>query len=147
MNPSQQSLYRIHQLQSEHLGEVELPYEEFNARLLKASESDLTGLLPSPIDEKLKIQITINTRFQLGHLSVVQSVAGALPADEVLKAIERHAGGDWGTLGESAWQENAQALRSGRRLFSVYEISGGRKLHVTTSADRSVTTVALAEHL
>ena len=77
MNPSQNALYRIHQMQSEHLGEIALPYDEFNARLLKASKSDLPGLPQPPIDAKLKIQITINTRFQLGSLTVVQNGAEA----------------------------------------------------------------------
>ena len=145
MNPAQDALYRIHQMQAEHLGEVALPYEEFSARLLKTCETDLTGLLPPPWDAKLKIQFTINTRFNLGRLCITPSVANALPADEVLRAIERHAAGDWGLLGEIDWGKNDQALRSGQRLFSVYAASGGRMLCVSTSADRSVTTVSLPE--
>jgi len=145
MNPTQDALYRVHQLQAERLGEAALPYEEFLSRVLHAYETDLSGLLPPPVGPKLKIQITVNTRFNLGRLRITQNVASAMPADEIIKALERHAAGDWGAVDQSTWQQNDQALRNGKRLFSVYQSSAGQRFWIITEADRAVTTVLLPE--
>ena len=145
MNPTQDALYRVHQLQAERLGEAALPYEEFLSRVLHAYETDLSGLLPPPVGPKLKIQITVNTRFNLGRLCVTQNVASAVPADEILKAVERHAAGDWGLLDQTAWQENDQALRNGKRLFSVYQSSAGLRFWVISEPNRATTTILLPE--
>ena len=146
MNPAQEDpLYRIHQLQAERLGEVALPYEEFLSRVVHAYETDLTGLFVPPAESKIKIQITVNTRFNLGRLCVTQNASGAVPADEILKAVERHAAGDWGLVDQSLWAENDQALRAGKRLFSVYESSAGRRFWIVTEANRRTTTVMLPE--
>jgi len=145
MNATQDALYRVHQLQAQRLGEAALPYEEFLSRLLHAYETDLSGLLPPPVGPKLKIQITVNTRFNLGRLCITQNVASAMPADEILKALERHAAGDWGVVDQSTWQQNDQALRDGKRLFSVYQSAAGQRFWVITEADRATTTVLLPE--
>ena len=50
-----------------------LPYEEFRSRMLHTYETDLTGLFAPPVGTKLKIQITVNTRFNLGRLCITQS--------------------------------------------------------------------------
>ena len=145
MNPAHDTLYRVHQVQAEQLGEAALPYDEFRARLLKGYQADLTGLLPPPLGSKLRIQITVNTRFSLGSLCITPNLANAVQADELVKAVERHAAGDWGNVNETAWQENDNALRSRGRLFSSYASSSGKKFWVTTTADRSVTTISLPE--
>jgi len=144
MNSTQDTLYRVHQLHADRLGQAALSYEEFRARLLRTYETDLAGLLPRSWGAKLKIQITVNTRFTLGRLCIMQNVASAVPADEVLKAIERHAAGDWGILDGPAWQQNDAALRDGGRLFSTYESSTGSKFSVITEPDRIMTTVLLS---
>jgi hypothetical protein len=60
-----------------------------------------------------------------------------------MNAIARHAAGDWGTLDQTDWAQNNQALRDGGRLFSAYQASAGQKFWVITEADR--TTVLLPE--
>ena len=145
MNSTQDVLYRVHQVQAQRLGEAALPYEEFLSRMLHAYETDLSGLLLPPVGLKLKIQLTVNTRFNLGPLRIMQNVASAIPADEILKALERHAAGDWGLVDQTAWKENDQALRNGQRLFSVYQSSAGQRFWLITQADRAVTTAVLPE--
>ena len=145
MNATQDALYRVHQLQAERLGEAALPYDEFLSRVLHAYETDLSGLLPPAVGPKVKIQITVNTRFNLGRLSITENVANMMPADEILKALERHAAGDWGLVDQPTWEQNDQAMRNGKRLFSVYQSSGGQRFWVITEADRRCTTVLLPE--
>jgi hypothetical protein len=145
MNATQDALYRVHQLQAERLGEAALPYEEFLSRVLHAYETDLTGLFAPPVGAKLKIQITVNTRFNLGQLCITQNVANTMPSDEILKALERHAAGDWGLVDQATWEQNDQAMRNGKRLSSVYQSSAGQRFWIITEANRSTTTVLLPE--
>ena len=58
--------------------------------------------------------------------------------------IRRHAAGDWGDVCAEDAEENELGLRRGHRLLSVYR-AGGEKLYVVTEADRSATTLMLAE--
>lgn len=145
MDSTQNALYRVHQLHAERLGEVALPYEEFQRRVLTAYETGFTGLLSPSLGAKLKIQMKFNTRFAFGRQYVTEAVAAAVPADELLKAVERHAAGDWGLLDQNDWENNDKALREGGRLFSRYQSSAGQKFWVVTEADRKVTTVLLPE--
>jgi len=145
MNATPDALYRFHQLQAERLGEAALPYDEFLSRVLRAYETDLSGLLPPAVSPKVKIQITVNTRFNLGRLSITENVANMMPADEIIQALERHAAGDWGLVDHPTWEQNDQAMRNGKRLFSVYQSSAGQRFWIITEADRMVTTVLLPE--
>jgi|CZKM01.1.fsa_nt_gi hypothetical protein len=45
------TLYRVHQLPAERLGQVALSHEVFRARLLETYETDLTGLFRPPAGE------------------------------------------------------------------------------------------------
>ncbi|PWU19905.1 MAG: hypothetical protein C5B50_05595 [Verrucomicrobia bacterium] len=89
------------------------------------------------------MQVKAKPRFAFGRLCVTEGVAKSVPADEILKAVQRHAAGDWGVLDQADWQRNDKALRDGERLFSKYESSTGKKFWVITEADRRVTTVLL----
>jgi len=145
MNATQDALYRVHQLQAQRLGEAALPYDEFLLRVLRAYETDLSGLLTPSAAAKPKIQITVNRRFNPGRLCMTPSVASTVPADEILKALEQHAAGDWGLVDQSDWEQNDQALTNDKRLFSVYQSSAGQKFWIITEANRTQTTVLLPE--
>ena len=145
MNPAQDALYRIHQFQAHHRGMSALPYDEFCARLQATSDTDLTGLLLPPTGVRIEILAKREPRFSLGRLCITPNAAAAVPSDEVLKAVARHAAGDWGTLDEHDWQENDRALRTGGRLFSAYQSSAGQKFWVITDCDRRTTTLLLPD--
>ena len=85
----------------------------------------------------------MNTRFPLGRLVATTNAHNALTRDDITAALERHASGDWGDVGQQDWQENELSLRQGFRLFSVYHAADGTKFWIITEADRSATTVLL----
>lgn len=58
--------------------------------------------------------------------------------------VARHAGGDWGDLGQEDVATNVAAVQHGLRVFSSYKMSDS-KLWVITEWDRSYTTILLPE--
>lgn len=56
--------------------------------------------------------------------------AGSTPGE----FLRRHVSGDWGKLDAHDTKANEDAIRTGLRLFSVYEMKGGEKLWVITEA-------------
>jgi hypothetical protein len=139
MDPAQDPLYRLHQLQAERLGEVALPYEKFRATLVRKDSTDLNLLVLPPVDAKLKSEITPKPLFNLGALCILENVASAVPPDEILRAVERHARGDWGLFEDVGL--NQLALRRRSWLFSTYKSSGEIKFWVVTTPDRAMTFV------
>lgn len=61
-----------------------------------------------------------------------------------LELVARHAGGDWGDLGQEDVAANVAAVQHGLRVFSSYKMVDG-KLWVITEWDRSYTTILLPE--
>ncbi|SCZ40025.1 MULTISPECIES: hypothetical protein [unclassified Pseudomonas] len=57
----------------------------------------------------------------------------------------RHILGDWGDICDEDRQLNEDALQSGYRLMSAYDVEPGLRLWVITEADRTVTTILLPE--
>lgn len=57
--------------------------------------------------------------------------------------INRHARCDWGDLSEDDKIANDEALKTGGRILSSYNV--GQTVWVITEADRSVTTILLPE--
>jgi hypothetical protein len=84
-------------------------------------------------------------KFELGRKVITTGVAALLHPIEVIRAMERHACGDWGDLCPEDKEANEAALRNGTRLFSVYRSTKGVRYWVITEADRSATTVLLPE--
>lgn len=84
-------------------------------------------------------------RFQLGQLVATPNALEQIPNVEILAALKRHAGCDWGTLDAEDLQSNERALAHGGRLFSAYLSTAAVKFWIITEADRSVTTVLLPE--
>ncbi len=84
-------------------------------------------------------------KFELGRTMSTPGALAAIPPEEMLRAMSRHAAGDWGDCDSEDWEENELSLREGFRLFSVYHTGAGKKFWIITEADRSVTTVLLPE--
>jgi hypothetical protein len=83
------------------------------------------------------------------------STPGALAAiaeanQNPLLLIYRHLAGDWGQLGDHDMRANAEALKCGSRILSVYVLSTGVKIWIITEAEdddgtREATTILLPE--
>lgn len=88
------------------------------------------------------------SRFPLGILLITRNAFCRLKSDDTVRAVRRHASGDWGNLCSDDQKANELALSPGkheRRLFSVYVGQDGTRFWVITEADRSATTVLLPE--
>lgn len=81
--------------------------------------------------------------FRLGRIVATPNALQSIPNEDVLKAIQRHQAGDWGSLDSEDRNSNDRALASGGRIFSAYNAGNGTKFWIITEADRSVTTVLL----
>ena len=97
------------------------------------------------MDDTTTTTTTPRVTFPLGRTMSTAGALAAIPPEEMLGAMARHAAGDWGECGPEDWEENELSLREGFRLFSVYHTAAGRKFWIITEADRSVTTVLLPE--
>ena len=145
------ALYQIHRLQAARQGLSPLAYTEFCCRLGCQSDTDLTQLL-APAQVPLSswtvpvfVKRTPKPRFELGQLRITPAAAMAIPHQEVLHALRRHARGDWGQLDPADRCENERALRQGGRVLSVFLARSGQRFYVITEPGHEVTTVLLPE--
>ena len=84
--------------------------------------------------------------FPLGRLVITRGALDALEQGDVIRAIGRHARGDWGELGVHDREVNEVALQYGYRLVSIYKSEAKEtRFYVITEEGRSVTTVLLPE--
>ena len=81
-------------------------------------------------------------KVQLGQLFITPAAKAAIPHKEAIRALTRHASGDWGELSEDDKAANDEALEFGDRLLSSYKFSGIR-FWIITEADRSITTILM----
>jgi len=65
--------------------------------------------------------------------------------DDPLAFLFRHVSGDWGNVDAHDVRENELSLREGFRLLSSYTLRTGVEIWIITEADRSVTTLLLAD--
>lgn len=87
-------------------------------------------------------------RFPIGRPVVTPAAQAALDAAGVegVLLLARHIHGDWGDLPVEDLAANELALLTGKRLLSSYDLPDRRsKIWIITEADRSVTTILLAE--
>jgi hypothetical protein len=82
-------------------------------------------------------------QFNLGRIVSTRGAVDALDPTDMMKALARHAAGDWGDVGSEDWAENELSLREGFRLLSSYRDRNGTKFWIITEADRSATTFLL----
>lgn len=84
------------------------------------------------------------------HLGRVVATPDALTAmqdsgEDTSTFLSRHEKGDWGEISADDWKINDEALRSGERLLSAYTLKNGNRIWIISEADRSVTTLLLAD--
>lgn len=79
--------------------------------------------------------------FSLGRIAVDRRSARRLSSEDVIPALGRHICGDWGRVSKVRRNANEEALRNHRALSSIYFSMDGIRFRVTTSADRSVTSI------
>lgn len=85
----------------------------------------------------------MTAKFELGQTLITPQARDSLHPADVLRALRRHASGDWGDVCQEDRQENEFSLRRYLRLLSVYHDRTGKKFWIITEADRSTTTVLL----
>ena len=81
-------------------------------------------------------------KFAMGRIVITANAQARLEPADVQQALGRHASGDWGDLCSEDTRSNADALKHGGRLMSVYG-RGDTLFWVITECDRSVTTVLM----
>lgn len=84
-------------------------------------------------------------RFRLGKLVGTPGALERVPNGEMLRALGRHAVGDWGNVCSEDAEANEAAVNERARLLSSYATGGGVRFWIITEADRSLTTVLLPE--
>lgn len=85
-------------------------------------------------------------RFPLGQIHATPGVIEQFTPSFTLRALQRHAVGDWGDVSQSDRGLNEIALAAGERLVSVYiHPDTSERLWIITEADRSLTTLLLPE--
>jgi hypothetical protein len=87
-----------------------------------------------------------DSRAPLFNPGRIVATPGAMDAlnDSPMQAamlLDRHMAGDWGDVCDEDSRANADALRYGNRLVSVYATQSGARLWIITESDRSVTTL------
>ena len=82
--------------------------------------------------------------FSTGRILISQMASRHLDMEVISNLLNRHKAGDWGDITQDDIRANDEALRTGARLMSVYVLDD-RKWYVITEADRSSTTLLLAE--
>jgi hypothetical protein len=84
-------------------------------------------------------------RFPLGRIVATPGALEAVDGQTILRALQRHARGDWGDMDAEDKALNDLALKNGGRLVSRYPAKSGEPFWIITEADRSATTVLLPE--
>jgi len=149
MIPTLDALYSIHLYQAARRGRSPLPYAGFRSRLQGHTDTDLTQLFEAPLPPAWKVEVQIlstpNPPFALGELLITPAAAEAIPHADVLRALDRHAQGDWGLLDPHDRHENERALASRGRVMSVYRAQNGCRFWIITDPGWEVTTVLLPQ--
>lgn len=84
-------------------------------------------------------------RFSLGLIVFTPALVEVVSREDSAFAVIRHCLCDWGDVSPEDREANERALKSGRRLFSVYHDRNGVAFWIITEANRSATTVLLPD--
>ena len=95
------------------------------------------------IHMKVVIPELKKARFFMGRLLITPNAQCRLSPGEIIDALRRHIGGDWGDVCQQDREANEFALVNDLRLFSVYHTSNAEKFWIITEADRSATTILM----
>lgn len=90
--------------------------------------------------------MTRHRLFALGEVVATANVLAYANQNKIdlLSLLNRHQHGDWGDLCDEDKASNETALTEPLRIFSSY-LERGKKVWIITEADRSVTTILLAQ--
>jgi hypothetical protein len=85
----------------------------------------------------------------LGKVLITQAASAAIEAARMKGApiLYRHQHGDWGDITEKDALQNQQALLHGMRVWSSYRLATGKVIWVISEANRSITTILLADSI
>lgn len=86
-----------------------------------------------------------SARFLPGTVCATPAVLEVLSQERLLRLLERHLRGDWGDTCKNDQTANERAICNGDRILSWYQLSGKTRVLIITEADRSATTIMLAE--
>ncbi len=81
-------------------------------------------------------------KFALGQIVITATAQATLDPADVQQGLSRHSRGDWGEIFPEDADLNADAIKFGGRLLSVYG-EADQRFWIITEADRSVTTVLM----
>ena len=84
-------------------------------------------------------------RFRCGQLCATPAALDKVGRAGLIRLLDRHLSGDWGATCESDARTNEEALHSGNRIISWYQVSKELRIMIITEADRSATTILLPE--
>ncbi len=86
-------------------------------------------------------------RFSLGDVVITPGALAAFVAAgaSISPYLAQHQQGVWGTLDPHDIQANEEALKSGARLLSAYQLTDGTTIWIITESDRSSTCVLLPD--
>ena len=84
-------------------------------------------------------------KFRLGKLVSTPGALERVSKGEMLRALGRHAAGDWGNVCSEDAEANEAAVNERARLLSSYTTGEGVRFWIITEVDRSLTTVLLPE--
>jgi hypothetical protein len=88
------------------------------------------------------VKLHLEPLFPLCRIVATPACLNAVPQPDLIKALSRHAVGDWGSLDAEDKAANDDAVLDGSRILSSYT-SGETVFWIITEADRSVTTFLL----
>ncbi|MCA9016491.1 MAG: hypothetical protein KDA77_14255 [Planctomycetaceae bacterium] len=83
--------------------------------------------------------------FSPGTILATPNALDQVPQHEMRQALARHVAGDRGDCCPEDAEANDAALKSGKRLLSVYHTADRIKFWIITVADRSATNILLPE--
>lgn len=89
--------------------------------------------------------LILNPRFPIGHLVATPAAIEAAPKEVLLGFLHRHISCDWGDVTEKDARANNYAMHHELRIISCYLTADKERVFVITEADRSSTTVLMAD--
>lgn len=97
--------------------------------------------------EVLLLSVVPRPSFTGGQLVMTAGVAELIRQGWINPSayLRRHLSGDWGELSAEDRRSNDDALKSGDRLLSAYQVAPDLKLWIITEWDRSLTTLLLPD--
>lgn len=87
-------------------------------------------------------------RLSLGKVIITQAAEAAIKEakEEGVPLLYRHLHGDWGDIPEQDWLQNELAILLNLRAWSSYRLSTGKMIWIITAANRSITTILIADN-